>query len=61
VRVTDANSGTVIELAASAVVSIREYPAGQCQVSTTDPSFPVIQASESVEDLERARREELAR
>ena len=55
---TDANSGTPVVLAASSITSIREYPAGQTEVSTTDPSFPLVQVEESVEEVERIRQEE---
>lgn len=53
ITLTDANSGTKVLLAPAAITSVREFPAGQCEVSTTDPSFPVIQVSESVEHVQR--------
>lgn len=56
----DANSGNEIELPASSILVVREYPANQCWVETSDTAMPVIQPSESVEDVERMRKEELS-
>lgn len=58
-KLTDANNNTEIEIAASAIVSVREYPPGQTNVSTTDPSFPIIQCAESVDEVRRRKKEEL--
>lgn len=60
-RVTDKLTGRAVEVSVSSVVSIREYPAGETMVSTSDPSIGVIQATESVDELVSRLHEEMSK
>lgn len=59
-KLTDANSGEPIFVAASAVNAAKgNYPSvGQTMVFTSDSGLGVIQVTESAEEVERMRKEE---
>jgi predicted ATP-grasp superfamily ATP-dependent carboligase len=60
VKLTDANSGIDVFIPASSIVGVRkDYPgSGQTWVETNMPATPVIQCTESAEEVERLRKAE---